>query len=103
MTKAGHSKEQVKKMGEAIQKAVIYLATLGARTEEWKYVGKDVKLGDAKSVVMWWRPKGAKTYRVLFGDLKIRDVTPEAMKKLLEAPPPAKSDPKRPRRPARAA
>lgn len=103
MGKAGHSKEDVKKMAAAIQKAVIYLATLGARTEEWKYVGKDVKLGDAKAVVLWWRLKGAKTYRVLFGDLKIRDLTPEAWKKLLKAPPAGKPDPKGAKRPARAA
>ncbi len=42
----------------------------------YQYVGEDVKLGDANTPVCWWKPQGSKTYRVVYGDLSIRDVEP---------------------------
>ena len=44
---------------------------------DYQYVGEDVKLGDANTPVCWWKPSGSKTYRVVYGDLSIRDVEPE--------------------------
>jgi len=44
---------------------------------DWHYVGKDVKFGDADSPVCWYRPTGSETYRVIYGDLSIKDVAPE--------------------------
>ncbi len=43
---------------------------------DYQYVGEDVKLGDANAPVCWWKPPGSKTYRVVYGDLSIRDVEP---------------------------
>jgi hypothetical protein len=43
---------------------------------DYQYVGEDVRLGDASKPVCWWKPPGAKTYRVVYGDLSIRDVAP---------------------------
>jgi len=43
---------------------------------DFQYVGEDVKFGDANTPVCWWRPPGSKTYRVVYGDLSIRDVEP---------------------------
>jgi outer membrane lipoprotein-sorting protein len=43
---------------------------------DYQYVGEDVKLGDANTPVCWWKPPGSKTYRVIYGDLSIRDVEP---------------------------
>jgi outer membrane lipoprotein-sorting protein len=43
---------------------------------DYQYVGEDVKLGDANTPVCWWKPPGSKTYRVVYGDLSIRDVKP---------------------------
>ena len=37
-------------------------------------MGKGVKLGDNSRVVCWYRPKGSMTYRVVYGDLSIKDV-----------------------------
>lgn len=45
----------------------------------YQYVGEDVKLGDANTPVCWWKPQGSKTYRVVYGDLSIRDVEPSAL------------------------
>jgi hypothetical protein len=43
---------------------------------DWHYVGKDVKLGDSESPVCWYRPKDSETYRVIYGDLSVKDVSP---------------------------
>ncbi len=41
---------------------------------DWHYVGKDVKLGEAQKPVCWWLPGGSDTYRIIYGDLSIRDI-----------------------------
>jgi len=38
--------------------------------------GEDVRLGDASKAVCWWKPAGSSVYRVVYGDLSIRDVAP---------------------------
>jgi len=43
----------------------------------WTYAGKGVKLGDAEAAVFWYRPDGSKEYRVIYGDLSVRDVPEE--------------------------
>jgi hypothetical protein len=43
---------------------------------DYQYVGEGVKLGDANRPVCWWKPPGSSTYRVVYGDLSIRDVAP---------------------------
>ena len=45
----------------------------------WQYVGRDVKLGDGTSAVCWWRPAGSATFRVVHGDLRIKDVPAELL------------------------
>ena len=49
---------------------------------EWQYVGEDVQLGDAKKPVCWWKTPESKTYRVIYGDLSIRDVEPSDLPKV---------------------
>ena len=44
-----------------------------------KYLGKRVKLGDAGRIVCWYRPNGSETYRVVYGDLSVRDVAPDEL------------------------
>lgn len=44
---------------------------------DYQYVGEDVQLGDATSAVCWYKPQGSETYRVVYGDLSVRDVKPE--------------------------
>ena len=44
------------------------------------YAGKDVKLGEKDKVVFWYRPDpDAATYRALFGDLQVGDVTADKL------------------------
>ena len=48
---------------------------------DWHYVGKGVKFGDAESPVCWYKPTGSQTYRVIFGDLTVKDVLPKDLPK----------------------
>jgi hypothetical protein len=43
----------------------------------WHYAGKGVKLGDKTRAVCWYQPESSKTYRVVYGDLSVKDVSPE--------------------------
>jgi hypothetical protein len=43
----------------------------------FRYLGEGVKLGDKDRVVCWYKLKGATIYRVVYGDLSVRDVPPE--------------------------
>lgn len=57
------------------------------------YVGKGVSFGAADTPIFWYRPKDAKTYRVIYADLSVRDAdTPPNVTK--GQPVPAPSGPK---------
>ena len=43
---------------------------------QWHYAGKGVKLGDGDTPIFWYQPQGSETYRVIYGDLNIKDVAP---------------------------
>ncbi len=49
--------------------------------DSWHYAGKGVKLGDKTTPVCWYKPKDSKTYRVVYGDLSIKDVAEEDLPK----------------------
>ena len=40
----------------------------------WEYVGAGVKLGDAATAIFWHKPKGSETYKVIYGDLTIKEL-----------------------------
>jgi outer membrane lipoprotein-sorting protein len=44
---------------------------------DWHYAGGGVKLGEASKAIFWYRPKDSQTYRVIYGDLHVEDVTQE--------------------------
>jgi len=48
---------------------------------DWHYAGKDVKLGDVDTAIFWYRPADSETYRVIYGDLSAKDVSPENLPK----------------------
>ncbi len=39
------------------------------------------KYGDAQTPIFWYQPSGSATYRAIYGDLSIKDVTPENLPK----------------------
>lgn len=52
-----------------------------AETTDWHYAGKGVEIGETREAVLWCRPKGSKTYRVIYGDLSVKEVKPENLPK----------------------
>lgn len=48
---------------------------------EWHYAGAGVKLGDGQTAIVWYRPQGSNTYRVIYGDLSVKDLAPEDLPK----------------------
>lgn len=63
-----------------LQRGYIFIQLLKAEND-WHYVGKGVKLGDSESPVCWYRPTDSQTYRVIYGDLSVKDVAPENLPK----------------------
>jgi outer membrane lipoprotein-sorting protein len=57
-----------------ISRGFVFVMTLDPKTD-WHYSGKGVKLGEADKVIFRYKPVGSPTYRAIFGDLKIMDVT----------------------------
>ena len=57
-------------------RGIMFLTQLPADSN-WRYAGEDVKFGDAGTPIFWYRPEGSQTYRVIYGDLSVKDVAPE--------------------------
>ena len=43
----------------------------------WRYMGAGHKLGDKTAMICWWKLPQSPTYRVVYGDLKIRNIPTE--------------------------
>lgn len=50
-----------------------------AEENSFRYLGKSVKFGDKDRIVCWYKLKGASSYRVVYGDLTVKDIAPEAL------------------------
>ncbi|MHC4326276.1 MAG: hypothetical protein ACYSUX_18550 [Planctomycetota bacterium] len=75
-----HSDEQNLEHGLKMARGFIFFKLLKAEND-WHYVGKDVKLGDGNSPICWYKPTGSETYRVIYGDLTVKDIAPEDLPK----------------------
>jgi hypothetical protein len=66
-------------VSEKYTKAYWYIRLLRGEMEvsDFNYVGEGVKLGDSETPVIRWLPKDSETYRVIYGDLSVRDVALE--------------------------
>jgi hypothetical protein len=73
--------EQATQMGMAFGKGMLFHQIIDTRGDDWHYAGSGVKLGDADKAIFWYQPKGSQTYRVIYGDLSVKDVTVENLPK----------------------
>lgn len=81
LVQSGLSDEEVgKKVGIIFPRAMFFLQTLEI-DGKYTYAGKGVKLGDADKAIFWYRPKGAEKYRVIYGDLSVKEVSKENLPK----------------------
>jgi hypothetical protein len=81
------TEQQVQALIEKAQRARRYVDILEVfrGAENLRYVGKGVKLGDSDSPVLWWRPKGSDAYRVVYGDLSVKEIAPQELPSLEQA------------------
>jgi len=70
------SSEEETALGVKIQKWLLFTRAFQGEGK-WYYRGKGVKLGEADKAIFWYRPRGSKTYHVIYGDLRVEDVARE--------------------------
>ncbi len=64
------SAEEGTQKGMSLGKGMLFHMTLKDR----QYAGSGVKVGEADKAVFWYLPDGSDTYRVIYGDLSVKDV-----------------------------
>lgn len=75
------SEEEGTKMGMKVGLGMMFHQMLDTGGVDWHYAGAGVKLGDVSKAIFWYQPKGSATYRVIYGDLSVKDVAPENLPK----------------------
>jgi outer membrane lipoprotein-sorting protein len=45
-----------------------------AHSSNWRYMGENVKFGTSDKAIFWYQPKGSNNYRVIYGDLSVKEV-----------------------------
>jgi hypothetical protein len=71
------SAEDGTQKGMTLGKGMLFVMGL----KDHHYAGNGVKVGEADKAIFWYQPEGADTYRVIYGDLSVKDVTPENLPK----------------------
>jgi len=71
------SAEEGTQKGMTLGKGMLFEMSL----KDKHYAGNGVKLGEADKAIFWYQPEGAETYRVIYGDLSVKDVAPENLPK----------------------
>jgi outer membrane lipoprotein-sorting protein len=74
------SEEKGTEIGMSFAKGMLFHQTLESQGK-WNYAGAGVKLGDANTAIFWYQPQGSATYRVIYGDLSVKDVAEENLPK----------------------
>jgi len=75
------SEEKGTQIGMGFARGLMFHQMLENQGGKWHYAGAGVKLGDADTPIFWYQPKGSDTYRVIYGDLSVKDVAPEDLPK----------------------
>jgi outer membrane lipoprotein-sorting protein len=74
------SEEKGTEIGMSFAKGMLFHQTL-ENQGAWNYAGAGVKLGDANTAIFWYQPQGSATYRVISGDLSVKDVAEDNLPK----------------------
>jgi outer membrane lipoprotein-sorting protein len=62
------------KQGQAVNHMLTFAGMQHQKKHAWRYVGQGVKLGEKGKPVYWYQPEVGKPYRMVYGDLSVRDV-----------------------------
>jgi outer membrane lipoprotein-sorting protein len=69
------SQAEKEQMGVNFIQGMLFLQTFELHHKgPWHYAGKGVKFGQADKPIFWYRPADSQLYRVIYGDLSIREV-----------------------------
>ncbi len=77
------SEESVLELQKTIMRmgrGAVFVQQLPAESD-WHYTGKDAKFGDAQTAIFWYQPEDSETWRVIYGDLSVKDLAPEDLPK----------------------
>jgi outer membrane lipoprotein-sorting protein len=68
---------QIKGQGDPqlMQKVGRLTNLLTSHPSGYGYAGRDVTLGEKNRIVFWYQPEKSRTYRAVYGDLRVADVT----------------------------
>jgi len=61
-------------------RGMMFVMALPAESN-WRYAGANAKHGAASTAIFWYRPEGSQDYRVIYGDLNVKDVAPDDLPK----------------------
>ena len=67
------SEQEKAQVGMHFGRCMMFLQ-LTIQRGDFHYAGKGIKLGDSDTAIVWYRPDGANTYRVIYGDLHVEEV-----------------------------
>ncbi|MHC4095074.1 MAG: anti-sigma factor family protein [Planctomycetota bacterium] len=81
LVQSGLSADEAGKVGMIFPRGMFFLQSLEINGK-YHYAGKGVKLGDAEKAIFWYKPERSKNWRVIYGDLSVKDVAPENLLKL---------------------
>ena len=68
------SEEEGTQTGLKMGRGMLFHQMIDTGGCDWHYAGAGVKLGDADTAIFWYQPQGSATYRVIYGDLIVKDV-----------------------------
>jgi len=75
------TEEQGTQIGMSFARGLMFHQMMENQGGQWHYAGAGVKLGDASKPIFWYQPQNATTYRVIYGDLSVKDVAAENLPK----------------------
>ncbi|MHC4726370.1 MAG: hypothetical protein ACYS17_04010 [Planctomycetota bacterium] len=80
MDELGLSDDEETELGMKLNRHLLFIRFFKGEGQ-WHYAGSGVKLGDAQTAIFWYRPEGSETYRVIYGDLSVKNVSAENIPK----------------------
>jgi hypothetical protein len=72
--------EEIGRMMMTYVRGALFLQKL-ERQSQFQYAGNGVKLGEAEKAIFWYQPEGSESWRIIYGDLRVEDVSPENLPK----------------------
>jgi outer membrane lipoprotein-sorting protein len=81
LTQMDITQEAVTDLMMKFARGMLFPHQMASGPDGWHYAGAGVKLGDAATAIFWYQSSGSDTYRVIYGDLSVKDVAQENLPK----------------------